>query len=111
MIIEVIIEARSHEEVEENEWWYYVFASLFTLTGIIEMAFSYVKIMFKKQTRGISLNLKSKQGRHEVFKSLKSLTSNIIIEYYDNLLKEIKTQLDEARSFVAHQHPILMINK
>ena len=59
----------------------------------------------------MSLDLNFKLGRDEVFKVVKSLTSNIIIKYYDNLLKEIKTQLDEARSFVVHQHPILMILK
>ena len=64
----------------------------------IEMAFSYVKLVLKRQTKGMSLDLNSKLRRDEVFKALKSLTSNIIIEYYDNLLKEIKTQLDEARS-------------
>ena len=76
----------------------------------IEMEFNYVKLVLKRQTKGMSLDLNSKLGRDEVFKALKSLTSNIIIEYYDNLLKEIKTQLNEARSFVAYQHPILMIH-
>ena len=59
----------------------------------MELTFSYIKHLLKKQTNGRTLDFKSKLGRGEIFDELKALKSVKIGGCFRNFMKEIKIQL------------------
>ena len=77
----------------------------------IELTFSHIKLLLKKQNILKTIDLNTKLGRDEVFKALKSLTSSRIRGYYSNFLKEIKAQLESVKMLFAKEPSMLRIER
>ena len=77
----------------------------------VELTFSYIKHLLKKQNRGWTLDLSITWGRDEIFKALKALSSSKIRGCFRNFMKEIKTQLRLTRLLIAKLCPIVYTHK
>ena len=79
--------------------------------ALVELTFSYIKHLLKKQNRGWTHDLSTKWGRDEIFKALKALSSSKIRGCFRNFMKEIKTQLRLTRLLIAKLCPIVYTHK